>query len=153
MTLLPYYVINIFLGFGGFLIASYIWHHKNNVKEAMVCPLKANCDVVIHSDYSKIMGISVEVLGMVYYVFIAVSYGLVIIFPTLYVPLVGSGLLMATIFAFMFSIYLTFVQAFALRNWCTWCLISAMICITIFAIAVSDSPLLQPLFSNIYRTF
>ena len=143
------FVIIIFLGFGGFLIASYIRHHKKNVKEALVCPLKANCDTVIHSDYSKFMGVPVEILGMVYYVSIAVSYGLSVIFPNIYVPLFASGLLAATVFAFLFSIYLTLVQAFILKNWCTWCLISAGFCSIIFALSASDSPFLAPLFSSV----
>ena len=148
MAQLPYYVIIIFLGFGGFLIAMYIRHHKKNVQEALICPLKANCDTVIHSDYSKFVGIPVETLGMTYYAFITIGYGLVIIFPLIYVPLVASGLLTATVFAFMFSIYLTLIQAFALKNWCTWCLISAGICVTIFGLSASDSPFLAPLFSS-----
>src|SRR3989338_6852915 len=150
MTQLSYYVIIIFLGFGGFLIASYIRHHKKNVKEALVCPLKANCDSVIHSDYSRFMGMPVENLGMVYYVLIAVGYGLLIIFPSLELPIIASGLMFASICAFVFSIYLTLIQAFALKNWCTWCLISATIWATIFALAAYDSPFLAPLFSNIF---
>lgn len=143
------YVIIIFLGFGGFLIASYIRHHKKNIQEALICPLKANCDTVIHSDYSKFLGIPVENLGMAYYMLIAGGYGLLIIFPSLELPLVTSGLMFATVCAFVFSIYLTLIQAFALRNWCTWCLISAAICVAIFAIDASTSPLFSGLFSNL----
>lgn len=145
--MLSYYVIIIFLGFGGFLIASYIRHHKKNIQEALICPLKANCDAVIHSDYSKFLGMPVENLGMAYYVLIAVGYGLIIIFPSLESPLVASGLMFATVCAFAFSIYLTLIQAFALRNWCTWCLISAGICVAIFALAAANSPLFSGLFS------
>jgi len=152
MTQLPYYVIIIFLGFGGFLIAMYIRHHKKNVEEALVCPLKANCDLVIHSDYSKFLGIPVEILGMYYYGFIAISYGLIVIFPNLGAPVIASGLMFASLCAFVFSIYLTLVQAFILKNWCTWCLISAFICGMIFALEASASPLFSALFSNIFLT-
>ena len=147
---IPYFVIIIFLAFGGFLIALYLRHHKRNVQEALICPLKANCDTVIHSNYSVFMGIPVEILGMIYYMLIAVGYGIVIIFPVTYVPLFASGLLSITIFAFLFSMYLTIIQAFALQNWCTWCLISAGICIVIFALAAYDSPLLASLFANMF---
>lgn len=152
MIQLPFFVVIIFLGFGGFLIAMYIRHHKKNVQEALICPLKANCDTVIHSDYSKFFGIPVEVLGMIYYAIITVSYGLVIIFPTLYIPIIASSLLALSLFAFLFSLYLTLVQAFVIKNWCTWCLISASICATVFALAVSDSPFLGSLFSNIFSS-
>ena len=139
MTYIADFVIIIFLAFAGFLIASYIRHHKRNIKETLICPLKANCDTVIHSDYSKFIGFPVENLGMFYYGFIAFAYGFALIFPGLYIPLVSYGLLVATVLAFVFSIYLTLVQAFVLKNWCTWCIISACICATIFGIAISDS--------------
>jgi len=144
------YVLIIFLAFGGFLIARYIRHHKKNVEEALVCPLRANCDMVIHSDYSKFLGIPIEALGMVYYSLLAVSYGLLVIFPVLNQPLVASSLLFATVCAFVFSIYLTLIQAFVIKNWCTWCLISATICGAVFAIDASTSPLFSALFSSIF---
>ncbi len=134
------YVLIIFLAFGGFLIARYIRHHKKNVQEALICPLRVNCDTVIHSDYSKFLRMPVETLGMTYYGLLAMSYGLIIIFPVLGIPLIVSGLLFATICAFIFSIYLTLVQAFILKNWCTWCLISASICAAIFIIDALSSP-------------
>src|SRR3989344_4608754 len=125
------YTIIIFLAFIGFLIATYIRHHKKNVKEALICPLKANCDTVIHSDYSRFLGIPLEVLGMIYYGLLALSYGLLIVFPSFGIPLIVSGLMVASICAFLFSIYLTIVQAFVIKNWCTWCIISATICAAI----------------------
>ena len=146
------YVIIIFLSFTGFLIASYIRHHKKNIQEALICPLKANCDTVIHSDYSKFLGVPVENLGMTYYAFTAAGYGLIIIFPAMGLPWIASGLMLSSVFAFAFSIYLTAVQAFALKNWCTWCLISASICGVIFALAATDSPLFSGLFSNLLLT-
>lgn len=144
------YVLIIFLAFGGFLIARYIRHHKKNSKESLICPLKANCDTVIHSDYSKLLGIPIEVLGMIYYASLAVVYGLIIIFPGLGTPMFVSSLLFATVCAFVFSIYLTMVQAFILKNWCTWCIISATICASIFALDAVNSPLFSGLFSNIF---
>ena len=142
MTQGAIYTIIIFLAFAGFLIARYIRHHKKNVKEALVCPLKANCDTVIHSDYSRFLGIPLEVLGMIYYGLLALSYGLLIVFPSFGIPLIVSGLMVASICAFLFSIYLTIVQAFVIKNWCTWCIISATICAAIFLIDVLNSPLL-----------
>lgn len=142
------YVLIIFLAFGGFLIARYIWHHKKNSQEALVCPLKTNCDTVIHSDFSKFLGIPIEIIGMIYYASLSVSYGFIIIFPALGQTIFVSFLLLASILAFIFSVYLTMVQAFVIKNWCTWCLISASICATIFVLDVVTSPLFSALFSN-----
>ena len=128
-------VILIFLAFIGFAIAFYIRHHKKNIKEALVCPLKANCDTVIHSDYSKFLGIPVELLGLIYYGLVAISYGLFVVLPETATSLTIFMIHLASVLAFLFSIYLTLVQAFALKNWCTWCLISATISASIFIIS------------------
>ena len=144
------YVLVIFLSFGGFNIARYIRHHKKNVEEPLVCPLRANCDHVIHSDYSKFLGMPLEILGMVYYGLLAVSYGLIIIFSVFDPPIIDSILLFIVTCAFIFSLYLTLLQAFVIKNWCTWCLISFVICATIFILASSASPLYSALFSNIF---
>ena len=128
-------VILIFLAFIGFAIAFYIRHHKKNIKEALVCPLKANCDTVIHSDYSKFLGIPVELLGLIYYGLVAISYGLFVVLPETATSLTIFMIHLASVLAFLFSIYLALVQAFALKNWCTWCLISATISASIFIIS------------------
>jgi len=129
------YTIVVFLAFSGFLIASYIRHHKKNIKEALVCPLKANCDTVIHSDYSKFLGMPVEILGMFYYALVAISYGLFMVFPGVATETSIFLIHFASISAFIFSIYLTLVQAFAIKNWCTWCLISAAVSASIFIVS------------------
>ena len=132
------YVIIIFIAFAGFLLAAYI-RHKKVSKETLICPLRANCDTVIFSDYSKFFGIPVELLGMAYYLTIAVAYGVFVSVSAEMPQLLVFGVFSATVGAFLFSLYLTFVQAFALKQWCTWCLISASICTVIFGLAILAS--------------
>lgn len=143
---IPYLII-IFVSFGGFLLSLYI-RHKKVAKEALVCPLKFDCETVIFSDYSKLFGIPLELLGMTYYLIVAVSYGIFLGLSglggglmSIEIPqIIIFGILSLTIVAFLFSLYLTFIQAFALKQWCTWCLISAGLCTTIFSLAVLASP-------------
>src|SRR3989338_1412986 len=132
------YVIIIFIAFAGFLLAAYI-RHKKVSKETLICPLRANCDTVIFSDYSKFFGIPVELLGMAYYLTIAVAYGVFVSVSAEMPQLLVFGVFSATVVAFLFSLYLTFVQAFALKQWCTLCLISASICTVIFGLAILAS--------------
>lgn len=131
-------IILIFAAFGGFLLSFYI-RHKKSSHEKMVCPLDSDCDAVIYSDYSKFFGIPVEIIGLFYYGAIAISYSLFLAFPHFAPPLIVFAVLTLTIAAFLFSLYLTFIQAFALKQWCTWCLMSAGICAVIFATALSVS--------------
>ena len=134
------HILLIFTAFGGFLLSFYI-RHKKHSHEKMICPLKSNCDTVIYSPYSKFFGVPLELLGLLYYGLIAVGYALFLIFPTLATPLVVFGVLFATTAALLFSLYLIFIQAFTLKQWCTWCLMSAGLCVIIFATALSISEL------------
>ncbi len=136
-TLIDFVILVVALG--GFSIAAYI-RNKKSKKQPLVCPLRSNCDTVIHSDHSKFFGIPVEILGILYYL-IVVGYHLFLIFkPVAASPLlVLLSLLLSTV-AFVFSIYLTAIQAFVLRQWCAWCLTSATFCLIIFVLTIVGSP-------------
>lgn len=105
----------------------------------MVCPLKSDCNAVIHSEYSKFLGIRLEILGMIYYSAIALFY-----FISLFINFNSNILfflvLILTVSAFLFSIYLTFIQIFNLKQLCTWCLTSAFLCAVIFVSAIFNYP-------------
>ncbi len=126
-------VIVALLGFSGFLLANYIRDTKKNATP-LVCPLEGSCETVIYSKYSKIMNVPVELLGVIYYGFITLVYFLFAFFPNVIPEEFSYVTLGLTVAAFLFSIYLTAVQSLLLKHWCTWCLISAGICTTIFLI-------------------
>lgn len=122
---------------GGFSIAWYIRSHKRQTKP-LVCPFKSNCEAVIHSDFSRFAGIPVEILGLFYYAAIALTYLTFALRPELKaVPWLTFGSLTLTTAAFLFSLYLTFIQAFTIREWCTWCLFSAGLCLIIFSFSIA----------------
>ncbi|MEX2008266.1 MAG: vitamin K epoxide reductase family protein, partial [Candidatus Spechtbacterales bacterium] len=58
-------------------------------------------------------------------------------------PLIVLGLA-ASAAAFVFSAYLTFLQAVVIRDWCSWCLISATISTIIFAFSLYADRTLLP---------
>lgn len=145
---MPFYIINIFLGFAGFLLALYIAHKKRRKSEHFVCPLRGNCSEVIHSDYSTFFGIPVEYLGLAYYGTIAIAYGVRAIWPGLDGTFTLFLFAIST-FALVFSFYLTFIQLFTLRKICTWCLVSATLTVVIFGISLSGSyDLLVPVLAS-----
>ena len=123
----------ILLSLSGFLIASYI-HNKKRTKKRLICPMKSSCDKVIHSDYSKIMGIHVELLGMVYYFLIACSYAVLLSFQ-IQLFYLDQLLTLFSFFAVLFSCYLFIIQLAVIKKWCTWCLISATISLLIFILS------------------
>lgn len=107
----------------------------------MVCYVGKDCDSVIHSEYSKFLGVPLEILGMIYYGALTFSYILFSLSPPLYVVDWVFWVLAITAGAFLFSLYLTFIQGFVLREWCEWCLTSATMSTFIFALAAWNAPL------------
>ena len=133
------HIIIIFAGFVGFSIANYI-RHKKSANEVLACPAKADCETVIQSRFAKFFGVPVEVLGMAYYGFMALFYGLITLIPEISVTPVNFFIITVTTAAFLFSAYLTFIQALAIKNWCSWCLTSAALSTIIFIAAISSLP-------------
>ena len=133
----PAYLIIVIAAVSGLTLASYI-HFKKRRNETLVCPIETTCDTVIHSDYSRFMHVPVELLGIVYYTIIVISYILFLTMP-IATEMPRVTLLWLSGGAFLFSLYLTSVQAFILKHWCTWCLISAMLCAIIFFSAFAMS--------------
>ncbi len=106
----------------GILDTLYLVYHKIKGTD-VACPLfpKAWCRKVQYSPQSKTFGIPNSVAGLGMYMAIL---GLT------YAYMQGSGLwwpIPALItFGFGFSLYFTYVQAFVLRAFCTWCVVSAL---------------------------
>src|SRR3989344_5764434 len=109
-----YNILIILSALGGFLIALYIYHKKRTGDNHLVCPIGSNCDIVIHSSYSKFFEIPVEILGLLYYATIVISYGIIISTPLTALPLFVFYIFVISLVAFLFSIYLTFIQLFNL---------------------------------------
>jgi uncharacterized membrane protein len=133
-------MVNIFvLPFSliGLFVSWYIYHKKHHKKEKLVCHIGTDCDKVVHSQYSKILGIPLEVLGVAYYMFlsllvVATHLGNFILFGFFIFDIV----LILSTGAFIFSLFLLYVQAFIIRDWCEYCLISAGMSVAIFIIEV-----------------
>lgn len=143
-------IIVIFLGFSGFCLSTYLAHKKRRKSEPFICPMRGHCADVIRSDFSKFLGVPVEIMGMFYYGFLAIGYGLTIAIPTIALALTPF-LLVASVLAFLFSLYLTFIQLVVLRKICTWCLLSATLSTLIAIFAVFGSLELVMLFVSQYQ--
>ncbi len=106
----------------GFAISSYLSYTKLT-DTSVVCAESGaiNCEVVQTSSYSKFMGIDVAYLGFAAYLFLGAiillenrvgflqEYGVTLIFGV-------------TLFAFLFSMWLVYVQVALLQALCLWCL-------------------------------
>lgn len=115
----------LILALAGFAVSFNINRKKSN-KEKLVCLIGEDCDKVVHSRYATTFGVDNQIFGMIYYFSIAVFAATLIgglVWPSLIILLFK----LATIGAALFSIYLISVQAFILKEWCEWCLVSAFL--------------------------
>jgi len=136
---MPAYFLLIAAAVAGFAIAFYIHQHKAQLvpEKKMFCPLKFECDPVIHSDYGVLLGLPTEIWGMFYYAAIAVTYSWSLLAPWTFTSQILLGVWAISGLAFLFSLYLVYIQAFVLRQWCSWCLASAVLSTLIFFLPLS----------------
>lgn len=128
----PPYII--FLSSVGLAVSLYLYYSKTHDKK-IYCLIGHDCDDVVKSNYGKIFGIENTILGILHYGLILV-YGTAIFFNRnifkeniLYYSIVS-----ASIASVLFSIYLTGVQAFVLKKWCDYCIISTIVSILILLV-------------------
>ena len=119
----------------GFFVALYLSLWKVGLMGPMVCGT-GSCEVVQTSKFAYMFGLPVAFYGVGgYLALLAVSIvGLQPKFATvrgptiLLVALAGAGT--------AFTLYLTYIEAFVLRAWCRWCIVSALIIVGVLATAL-----------------
>jgi len=121
----------IFLSILGVLLCRKI-HKEKKVDKPLVCYAGADCDSVVRGQFSTFLGIGLEVYGLFYYLFILISYLLLNTLDFVYEPTYSLLIVIASGGAFLLSVFLTYVQAFVIKTWCSWCLISASLSTLIF---------------------
>jgi uncharacterized membrane protein len=120
---MPNYLIIIFVfTVIGILDTLYLVYHS--IKKTPVTCLffpKEWCEKVQYSKYSKMFGIPNSILGLSMYLAI-------LLLAILQLYGIGNFVWLQIVvgFGFLFSAYFTFIQAFVLRAFCTWCVVSAI---------------------------
>lgn len=138
-----FYAFVVVAALVGFGVSLNIYDTKRRGKQ-LVCPVGSDCNAVITSRYAKFLGVSLEYWGMGYFAFIALAYLALIFFKTMFAPIAILVLVLLSVGAGIFSLYLLFVQAFLLRQWCIWCILTAMMSLTIFITSlVSVNPVVS----------
>jgi uncharacterized membrane protein len=95
------------------------------------------CETVQSSDYAEIVGIPVAVLGLTGYVGIFATA----LFPGELARVAGAGLALGGL---AFSVYLIFVQVFAIGAFCQWCLASDVVMALLAAATLARLRARQP---------
>jgi len=102
-----------------------IWHKIQGTDVACIGFPEEWCRKVQNAPQSKMFGIPNSLLGFCMYVAI-----LIFLLSQPNAPFWPVQLIVA--FGFAFSMYFTYVQAFVLRAFCTWCVVSALNFVVMF---------------------
>ena len=128
-------LVAIVLAAIGLCVAAYLTYiHYEGIKP--VCGLGGNCEKVQSSEWSRLAGIPVALLGLLAYA---------AILATLFVER-EEALVAGALFAvagFGFSAYLTYREIFSIDAICPWCVASAVI-MTLLAVVTTARLLMAP---------
>ena len=117
----------VVLGFIGLAIATYLTYvHYADLKP--ICST-GGCERVQNSEWSKLAGIPVPVLGLI---------GWIGILGSLLIPGdIGRAITaMLTLFGFGFTLYLTYLEIFEIKAICQWCVANGVVMTITMVLAV-----------------
>ncbi len=108
---------------------------EHYTRDGLSCSFTGGCERVLTSQYSElpIVGIPIALLGVVFYgvVLFLVMFSVINREPIRRLPILAWSTI-----GFVSSLSLTYIQAFIIKAWCQYCLISALTSTLIFVSAV-----------------
>ena len=123
MNAISIFIVLVVLG----ILDSIYLIYKNRPNKTLTCPLHSDCHAVLQSKWNKFLGVKNEIWGLLYYLGVLGLVGLVIY------NFVDIKVLISVIsFGFLYSGFLTYVQIFKIKEYCFYCLLSALINLLLF---------------------
>jgi len=127
----------------GVLVSTYLMLHRLGYIGSLACGVDGGCSTVQSSEFATFVGIPVPLVGLVGYGAL-MAVALASISPRWQ----DSRALAALLFGmagvgFLFSAYLTALEAFVIHAWCRWCVASAIIATLVFLLALAELPRLR----------
>ena len=120
------------VGISGYLT----WSHL--VGQSPYCGGYHGCETVQNSPYAEVGGVPVAAIGLLGYLLLL---GLSLLRDRVQGETafyLSAALFGTATVGFLYSLYLTYLEAFVIRAWCFWCVTSALVITAIFALTVGD---------------
>lgn len=112
----------------GLLVASFLFY-EYTFSSSVICLIGTGCNVVRLSSYSSFLGVSIPILGVVFYLAMA---GLAVVRPHAFFSKKLFRLqLLGALVGVGFGIYLTFLEVFVIKAICFWCALSFIISLAV----------------------
>jgi len=119
----------------GMLISGYLAYVKVFNTPIYCTPGLGDCTTVNSSRWSELWGIPIAIFGILSYlaILLMVLFGDRLKLVKQYQVLTIFGM---SLFGFLYSLYLTYLEIFVIRAICQWCVLSGLCMTIIFAAAV-----------------
>ena len=115
----------------GALISLYMTLHKLGFIGELLCGT-GSCDIVQTSKWAVFMGVPVPYWGLAGYA-VLVTLALAGLQPRyMESQALRVALIITSTIAFLFTAYLTALEAFVINAWCRWCIASAVVATLVF---------------------
>jgi protein-disulfide isomerase/rhodanese-related sulfurtransferase len=126
---------SLLLALLGLFDSLYLLYTYTSPSRPMVC-LGTGCDAVRLSKFSHLWGVPMPVFGVAGYVVIALLIIAESLVPAALAIEVRTALAGATVFGFLFSLYLEYLQGFVIHAFCAWCVTSGLVMTALCALAL-----------------
>jgi uncharacterized membrane protein len=121
----------------GFFVSTYLFLYKTGALGTIACGT-GGCETVQLSAQSRFLGVEVALIGMV-------GYGVILTVALAAVqPALASARWPAVALAglsggaFLFTLYLKYLELFVIHAICRWCVVSAVLITAIFVLSLLD---------------
>src|SRR5579871_6153173 len=132
------------LALGGVFVSAYLTLYKLGYIGTLSCSI-GSCETVQMSKWAKFLGLPVAAWGVAYYL-VVLGVAIAGTLPRFTESRRVSGvLLVSSMLGFVFTAYLTSLEAFVIHAYCIYCLTSAAIVTLILIASVMDYRELRPL--------
>ena len=128
-------IIAIVASIIGFIDSAYLAIIKITHSPIYCTPGLGNCETVQNSQWSTLWGIPVALLGAMAYLVLIIFFvfGDKISFLKQYSQFIVFG---TSLFGFLFSLYLTYLELFVIHTICQWCILSAICMTVVFIVTI-----------------
>jgi uncharacterized membrane protein len=137
-------VVSLALAVAGLLVAGYLTVEHFTASTTLACPETGvvNCTKVTTSEQSKVLGIPVALLGLVFFVPMVIAC-----LPPLWRdqrPAIRYGRLGLAGLGVLFVFYLVYAELFVIDAICLWCTAVHVLTVALFAVIAFGSALVTP---------
>jgi protein-disulfide isomerase/rhodanese-related sulfurtransferase len=128
--------ITLALSFLGLFDSIYLWWAYTSPSHPLVCVVGTGCDTVRASSYSHLWGLPLPLFGAAMYGALAILCFAEVLSGMLVGKAIRFLILIISGAGFLISLVLSGIEAFRLHTWCAWCVLSAIVVMFIFILAI-----------------